>query len=157
YLIKSADGLVARFDRGAPEPLVRYLELYTRWVGQRTARRNDGLGPRLIRKWIFQLLLNTALVTGIFLFAALVDRGQVKWFPQLPVGKKLWGALLWLGATVVCLPLFIATVRKLQALGMLVADLSVSEAVAGERTQRIRALVARVVFWGGVLVLGLMV
>ena len=34
YLIKSADGLVSGFDRRAPAGLVRYLGLYTNWVGQ---------------------------------------------------------------------------------------------------------------------------
>ena len=157
YLIKSSDGLVSWFDARAPKPLVDYLELYTSWIGGRAARRKDSLAGKLIRKWTFQLVLNTALVSGIFLMAAFVARGRFAWFPRLPVAKGAWDAILWLGATVLSLPLFIATARKLEAMGMLIADLSVSQSKAGEGTRKVRALVARSVSLAGLLAMALLV
>jgi len=51
--------------------------------------------------------------------------------------------------------MFIATARKLQALGLLIAELKVKESAAGERTAAIRAVVAQVVPIAGTVILGL--
>jgi CPA2 family monovalent cation:H+ antiporter-2 len=53
--------------------------------------------------------------------------------------------------------LLIATFRKLQALGMLIAEMRVARATAGERTAAIRAVVAQTVLISGVVLLGLCV
>ena len=53
--------------------------------------------------------------------------------------------------------MFIATSRKLQALGLLIAETKVTEAAAGERTAAIRAVVAQVIPIAGTVVLGLFV
>ena len=55
---------------------------------------------------------------------------------------------------VLSLPMLIATFRKLQALGLLVADTKVPASAAGERTAAIRALVAQVVPLTGTIALG---
>jgi CPA2 family monovalent cation:H+ antiporter-2 len=55
---------------------------------------------------------------------------------------------------ILSLPLLIATFRKLQALGLLVAETRVTAAAAGERTAAIRAIVANVVPAAGVAILG---
>src|SRR5207245_9060892 len=47
--------------------------------------------------------------------------------------------------------------RKLQALGLLVAELTVSETAAGERTDAIRAVIAHLIPVAGLIALGLYV
>jgi CPA2 family monovalent cation:H+ antiporter-2 len=71
---------------------------------------------------------------------------------------KLGGSntLLWLLAMLLALPLHIATIRKLQALGMVVSELSVKRSVAGEKTAGIRAIIANTVFASGVAGLALL-
>ena len=66
-------------------------------------------------------------------------------------------AALWLAAVVLSLPMLIATFRKLQALGLLVAETKVTPAAAGERTAAIRAIVAQVVPIAGTVALGVFV
>jgi CPA2 family monovalent cation:H+ antiporter-2 len=66
-------------------------------------------------------------------------------------------AALWLGAVILSLPMLVATARKLQALGLLVAETKVTEAAAGERTAAIRAVVAQIVPVAGIIGLGLFV
>ena len=61
YLIRSSDGLVGWFDRNAPRPLVNSLELYTRWVGQLGSQGQPNMAGKLVRRWIGQMALNTAL------------------------------------------------------------------------------------------------
>src|SRR6185503_17530571 len=67
------------------------------------------------------------------------------------------GAALWLAAVLLSLPMFIATFRKLQALGLLLAETKVTAAAAGERTAAIRSVVAQVVPIAGIIALGLFV
>jgi CPA2 family monovalent cation:H+ antiporter-2 len=61
----------------------------------------------------------------------------------------------WLLAVVLSLPMFIATTRKLRALGMLLAEAKVTQKSAGARAPMIRAIVAQVIPIGGAAILGL--
>ena len=155
YLIRSADGLVAWFDRTAPKPIVDSLAIYTRWVGQLGTQRHANHARRLIWKWSAQMVLNAALVTAVFIGAAFVERRPPDWLASLGLAEERLKAALWLAAMVLSLPMLIATFRKLQALGLLVADMKVQASAAGERTAAIRALVAQVVPIAGTIALGL--
>ena len=156
-LIQSADGLVNRFDRLAPRPLAHSLEIYTRWVGQLGGQRPTNLANSLVRRWLSQMALNLILIAAVFLSAAFAERHPPRWLTGLGFGEDWLKAALWLASMLVSLPLFIATFRKLQALGLLIAESKVSAAAAGERTAAVRAVVAQVVPIGGALALGLCV
>ncbi len=157
YLIKSADGVVNQFDRLAPKPLVNSLEIYTRWVGQLGGQRHASMAATLTRRWIAQMALNVALVAAVFIAAAFVERHPPGWLINLGLSQEWLKAMLLLVAVFVSLPMLIATSRKLQALGLLVAETRVSEAAAGERTAAIRAVVAQVIPIAGTVLLGLFV
>lgn len=157
YLIRSTDGAVHWFDRMAPKPVVNTLEIYTRWVGQLGGQRESSLAAKLIRRWSGQMSLNAALITAVFIAAAYVERNPPGWLSSQRFGEETLKAMLWLAAVLVSLPMFIATFRKLEALGLLLAELKVSEAAAGKRTTAIRAVVAQVVPIAGMATLGLLV
>ena len=155
-LIKSADGMVNRFDKMAPKPLVNGLEIYTRWIGQ-IGRRRTSLATTLVRRWIWQMSLNAALMAAIFIATAFVGRRPPEWLSRLGLDGETLKSVLWLLAMVVSLPLFIATSRKLQALGLLIAQTRVTKAAAGERTVAFRAVVEHVISIGGTIALALYV
>ncbi|MBI4327163.1 MAG: cation:proton antiporter [Chloroflexi bacterium] len=157
YLIKSADGAVGWFDRVAPKALVNSLDIYTRWVGQLGEQRHANQARKLIWRWFAQMVLNAALIAAVFIAAAFVERRPPDWLKSLGLGEEGLKAALWLAATVLSLPMLIATFRKLQALGLLVAETKVTQAAAGERTAAIRAIVAQVVPIAGTVALGLFV
>jgi len=91
----------------------------------------------------------------VFIGAAFVERRPPDWLASLGLAEERLKAALWLAAMVLSLPMLIATFRKLQALGLLVADMKVQASAAGERTAAIRALVAQVVPIAGTIALGL--
>lgn len=157
YLIKSSDRMVSWFDRVAPRPIVNYLELYTNWVGQLANQREQNMAAKLVRRWIWQMALNAALIAAVFIAAVFVGQRPPGWLLQLGRSDEGLKAVLWLSAVILSLPLFIATFRKLQALGLLVAETKVSQAAAGERTTAIRAVVAQVIPIAGTVALGLFV
>jgi CPA2 family monovalent cation:H+ antiporter-2 len=157
YLIKSADGLVAWFDRKAPKSVVNSLELYTRWVGQIGNRRAPTLVSRLTRRWTMQMSLNVMLIAAVFVAAAFLGRRPPTWMKESGLTDQWLRAALWLAAVIFSLPMFIATARKLQALGLLIAEAKVSKAAAGARTAAIRSIVASAIPIAGTVALGLFI
>ena len=157
YLIKSADGVVGWFDRVAPKALVNSLDIYTRWVGQFGSQRHGNLATKLFWRWSAQMALNTVLIAAVFIAAAFVERRPPDWLKAVGLGEENLKAVLWLAAAVLSLPLLIATFRKLQALGLLIAETKITEAVAQDRTAAYRAIVAQIIPISGALALGLFV
>jgi len=155
YLIKSADGLVNWFDHRAPKSMVNSLALYTRWVGQIGNRQSPSLANRLMRRWTLQMALNATLIAAVFIAAAFVGQRPPTWMKNFGLSDQWLRAALWLAAVIFSMPMFIATARKLQALGLLLAETKVTEAAAGERTAAIRSVVANFVPIAGTVTLGL--
>lgn len=153
YLIKSADRFVGWFDHLAPPKLVNYLALYTQWVGQLGSEQHTSMATKMGRHWFGQMALNAALVAAVFAGAAFISRHPPVWLKELQFGTEAVKAVFWFTAMIVSLPLMIATFRKLQAFGMLIAEMRVTQANAGERTAAIRAVVAQSVLIAGVVVL----
>lgn len=129
YLIKSSDGLVDRFDRWAPRPLVNSLELYTLWIGQKVESPKSSV-KHFIQKWTWQIILNVVLITGIFIVAIFLARQPMPWLEGY-IRENRVNAMLWFGAMIFSLPLMIAIYRKLQALGMLLADVRAKTVQSG--------------------------
>jgi CPA2 family monovalent cation:H+ antiporter-2 len=157
YLIKSADVVESWFDRVAPRAITNYLDVYTAWVGQLGGQRQTSLAGTLARRWLWQMALNAVLIAAVFIAAVFVGQRPPPWLPSLGLEGEARKAALWLAAVVLCLPMFIATFRKLQALGLLMAETKVSQAAAGERTAAIRAVIAQAVPVAGTVALGLFV
>jgi CPA2 family monovalent cation:H+ antiporter-2 len=154
YLLKSADWVVNEFDRLAPRSLADGLNIYTRWVG-RLSQRHSSLATRLTRRWFAQMALNAVLIGAIFAVAGYVAQHPPEWPSRYGLKGTWLKAALWLIAVFFSLPMVIATSRKLQALGQLIAETNVTEASAGARTAAIRAVVAQIVPIIGTVVLGI--
>ncbi len=153
YLIRSSDGTVKKLERLSPRSLLNVMSLYTQWVGQLGNNRHPNLAAKLTRGWILQMALNVTLMTGIFIAAVYLGQNPPAWLRELNLSSANLRAALWFAAVVCSLPLFIATTRKLQALGMLVAQTRVTKAAAGERTAAIQAVVTQVITIAGTVLL----
>ncbi|HUP81655.1 MAG TPA: cation:proton antiporter, partial [Pirellula sp.] len=152
YLIKNADRLVNCFDGLAPTRLVNYLALYTQWIGQLGRNTHTNIGRKFGRRWIGQMALNVALVSAIFAMAAFAVKHPPTWLKKFGWENDTVKAVFWFSAVLLSLPLLIATFRKLQAFGMLIAEIRVTRAKAGERTAAIRAVIAQTILISGVII-----
>lgn len=155
--LRRSDDLVAWWGRHAPRALTSYLDLYTEWLGRYREHRKSGFVSRLVQKWFWQMGLNSVLTAAVFIVAVFLAQRKPAWLPKFPGGEIGLNAFLWLGATVLSLPLLIANFRKLQALGLLVAEVSVRPAAAGESTASIRAFIAQAIPLAGAVALALLV
>ena len=147
--IRSADGLTDAILLTAPKPLVGYLALYKDWVERFKGGQWNSLAWQLSRKWILQMVINMALVAGVMLGAAYLAKLQPAWLVKWNLQPDTLRTVLWGAALVLSLPMLIANLRKLQALGMLISEATVKLNRAGQRTQSLRAVVANVCLVAG--------
>jgi monovalent cation:H+ antiporter-2, CPA2 family len=155
YLIRAADGTMSLLHRHAPERVVNTLKVYTTWTGQLGAQRN--LARTLMWKWSAHLALNAVLIAAVFIGGAFVGSHPPRWFTAAGLEGDWMKPAIWFVCLVASLPMFIASVKKLQAFGLLLAETRVTEQRAGKNTEAIRSIVAAFVPTAGSAALGLFV
>ncbi len=155
FLIRSADGLVGWFDRAAPRSLVASLNVYSNWIKRLGNTGRENQAKRLAWRLAWQIGLQMALITAAFLVAAsLAKRIEAPWLPDWIGGSK---ALVWLATLLVTLIPLLATFRKLQSLGFLLAEISVRRSAAGVRAPAIRTVIANTIMITGTMILAIWV
>ena len=96
------------------------------------------------------MAINMALVAGLLIGAATLARLKPAWLAKWKLGTgHMLRTVLWVAALVLSLPMLIANLRKLQALGMLISEATIRRESAGQRTQSLRAVVANVCLVAG--------
>ncbi len=149
YLIKGSDAASRGMEKIMPKPFMRILDAYTTWVGRLATSDGKKTPGMFLRKWGWQIALNLLLIAGVFIAAIYFKDHARRWWPDIPGGMNGAKGIMWLTAMVLSLPMLIAIVRKWQAFGMLVGEMSVTESAAGERTQPLRSVISTVVFVAG--------
>lgn len=154
YLIRSSDPAVHWFERVAPPTWMHSLNLYGQWFNQsnRQARASDQI-RKLLRKWTLQITLNMTLVSGVFLAAAwLGQRLAPAGAESSPPSSRYHSTkptIVWVVAALVALPLLIASVRKLRAAAMVLAEMSVAKSAAGAQTATVRRVITNTIVFAG--------
>ncbi|QXI59321.1 cation:proton antiporter [Pseudomonas sp. OE 28.3] len=145
YLIRGADPLSLKIAAVLPKRMSRVFGLYGEWLRSIQPQGEGAMLASMIRKIILQVGVNLALVIAIFFagsfFAASIGGYLEGWISD-PSWQK---ALIWGGALLLSLPFLIAAYRKLKALSMLLAEMSVKPEMAGRHTQRVRRVIAEVI------------
>ena len=147
--IHNADRLADTLLRAAPKPLAGYLTLYKDWVERFKGGQWNSLAWKLSRKWLLQMAINMALVAGLLIGAATLARLKPAWLVEWKLEPATLRTALWVAALVLSLPMLIANLRKLQALGMLISEATIRRESAGQRMQSLRAVVANVCLVAG--------
>lgn len=149
-LIKRSDGLANRFDRAAPQWLADHLALDSRWVVRlREQQSEDPNIYRSLRWWVLPMSLNLVLVAALLITTAWMHRRGIPDWLTLPNWTGDPRSVRWLGTIVLALPLVIATLRKLRALALVIAELSVRDEMAEKNTRPIHAVVTNTILGCG--------
>ncbi|MFC6298686.1 cation/H(+) antiporter [Pseudomonas sp. CCM 7893] len=145
YLIRGADPLSLKIAAVMPKRMSRVFGMYGEWLRSIQPQGEGAMLASMIRKIILQVGVNLALVIAIFFagsfFAVRIGSYLEGWISD-PSWQK---ALIWGGALLLSLPFLIAAYRKLKALSMLLAEMSVKPEMAGRHTQRVRRVIAEVI------------
>lgn len=145
YLIRGADPLSLKIAALMPTRMSRVFGMYGEWLRSIQPQSEGAMLAAMIRKIILQVGVNLALVIAIF-FAGSFFAGRIGGYLEGWVSDQSWQkALIWGGALLVSLPFLIAAYRKLKALSMLLAEMSVKPEMAGRHTQRVRRVIAELI------------
>ena len=145
YLIRGADPLSSKIAAVMPKRMSRVFGMYGEWLRSIQPQGEGAMLAAMIRKIILQVGVNLALVIAIF-FAGSFFAGRIGGYLEGWVSDQSWQkALIWGGALLVSLPFLIAAYRKLKALSMLLAEMSVKPEMAGRHTQRVRRVIAELI------------
>jgi CPA2 family monovalent cation:H+ antiporter-2 len=145
YLIRAADPLSHSLAGIVPKRVARVFGMYGEWLRSIQPQGQGALLASMIRKILLQVGVNLALVVAIFFcgayFAERIGEYFSEWVTEVGQQKAwIWGASLLLS-----LPFLIAAYRKLKALSMLLAEMSVKPEMAGRHTERVRRVIAEVI------------
>lgn len=124
YLIKVADPLSNVLAKAIPSPMERVLFAYTQWVDSIRLHGDKAVLAGMIKKIIMQVGVNIALVTAIFLTVAYFVTPISNWLGNWVATVDHRKAIICAVALIVSLPFLIAAYRKLKALSMLLAEMS---------------------------------
>ncbi|MBI1176114.1 cation/H(+) antiporter [bacterium] len=157
YLIRHAGPVLQWYERLAPASLRSYQDDYTTWLQQSRQNRKRSLPVQLLRPMVLQMAINLALMAGMFLVAVFVERQSIPWLDSLPVWSGGKRTVLWMAAMVCSLPVSIASLRKLQAMSMVISEWTVKSSLAPKQKAAVRAVVANTILFTGVVGLGLLI
>ncbi|MEI7435609.1 MAG: cation:proton antiporter [bacterium] len=135
------------------------LAFYADWLGQLAGRRVEDAVAKSVRRSLWIVFINLMLIAALFTAASFLARHVIWLNDQLP--KWLGGAdtVCWLAAVVVALPIYVATYRKLEAVTMVTAELSLPGSLSGRWVYTARNVLSRtllLIAMGGVLMLTLL-
>jgi len=125
YLVRGSDRLVGSFERLAPRPLTTFLELYSRWVGRLRSPSRAGSLWRFVRKPMFLIVIEGAVITALFVMAAFAVGLVKRQFPNRVLFDAEVEVCVWLAVLLLTLPAFLALWRNLEVVALLLAESAV--------------------------------
>lgn len=158
YLIRSSDRVASGLVDHAPAPLRSAMDWYTRWVENLRAPGDNVQRTRirgLIRKWLIQIGIDLALITGGMVLAWRMAKAEIAppaWLPEWSGGMPtVW----WMAVMIIALPLLVHLWYKQRALAMVLAELAIPRGgtARADLVRMIATLAFQAIALGGVTVL----
>lgn len=152
YLIRNSDKGYDLLDKITPSPLRRTMEVYSAWINEPSRVSHNRIGRKILRKISVQIGINLLIVTGIFISFGFLHENISSILQKYLGGIEVTKALLWIAAIIMSFPSLIAIWRKMQAAGMVVAELSTSELKEPRKTI-IKNVISKTFFAVGTVIL----
>lgn len=142
YLIRAADPATHLLYRCTPRSISSLFSYYTSWLEGLRLDGDKALVASLIRRMVFQVLLNLAIVAAIFIAGSYLV-AHSKHLPHLPYPYH--GVGVWTLCLLLSLPFQIAMYRKLQVFSLLLAEIGLASGPIGNMSPAIRTVIAQLI------------
>ena len=156
-LLRAEPVILAGLKRMTPSSLRAVALGYHEWINGTARARDDVLLAKMLRRLLWHIAVNLVLVCAVFGICAFTSAMVPRWWPQLPLPGVARRSLVWSIALFASLPMLIAVYRKADALGMLLAELGISEQIHGVRTAGLRRVFGKLVPLGALAGMALLV
>jgi CPA2 family monovalent cation:H+ antiporter-2 len=150
YLLRGTDRLADYLERNrAWRRHLNSFRLYGQLVDTISRKKPDTIIRKALRRSTWIMIINTILIAAAIATAGYLARKPLGAFPGLVARPGLFAAAMWLCAMLVCLPLYVATLRKLQAVGMILAEMGVPLTLTSAWARPLRGFVANAILASG--------
>lgn len=156
-LLRVEPALVRGLHRVAPASLRGFAAEYRNWINNVSGTGGNVVVARMLRRLLWHIAVNLVLVCAVFGIGAFVSAMLPRWWPHFPLPSAARRSLIWAAALFVSLPMLIAVYRKADALGMVLAELGISEQVHGVRAAGLRRVLGKLVPLGALAGMALLV
>ncbi len=150
YLLKHADRLADALGRFAPEGVRRNTTLYVEAVRRMASQYRDNAVRRTVRRSIWVILVNAAFIAAIFIAAGYAAQHAAR-LPEFASWHGEQRTILWIAAVLASLPFYVASARKMHALGMILAEVAVPPASHSPAAHNVRTLIASLMLFAGIV------
>lgn len=130
YLMKIADPLSTYIARKMPRNISEVFTMYTTWLQNIRPEGDQAILVQSIKRGFLQIFINLMLIVAIFFAGSYISHNIHPHF-SLKVSENVCDALIWGGTLILSLPFLIAIYRKIKALSIKVAELTVKQDKAG--------------------------
>lgn len=156
YLLRLSTPLAERLASGRlSRRWINGFQVYSHWSSSIRTGLAPGPVRRAVRRSLLTIFINIALIAAIFSVASYFGRHHA----LLPLGlnwsRPVYTTALWLAAVLLALPLYAAIIRKLDALGLLLAEIAVPVGITDGWAQPMRVFLSRAILFGGCAGMGL--
>ena len=143
YLIRLADPLSKHAAEAMPTSIANVANRYTTWLHSSQPEGDRVMLIRIVLRIVAQVLVNFAMTVAVFV-AGIYIFGVIELNLASSISdEQIQKAIVWGGALTISLPFLIAAYRKLKALSLLFAELTISD--AGSVGRALRRVVAEVI------------
>jgi len=144
YLIHYSDPLAEAIKKVLPTRITDAFKLYTTRLQNAKTNKQKSPIKMVVQKSLLQIFLNLALVAAIFISIPQIEKNFSEFIFAMQDGQ-LKKAIFWGSALLFSLPFLIAVYRKLMALSMLLAEISVKQTHAGRFTNPARYIITALI------------
>lgn len=157
YLLRNAHIIARGLDAILPHSARTSLSNYTRWAARFETRGAPDAVRKAVKRSLTIILINVGWIAAIFIVTAYLSRRFPYVFAGIPPALGGPNTIIWFAAALGIVPFMVATLRKLQALGMILAEIKFPQAPAGGRTSIPRVLTELAVLLTGSLALAVFI
>jgi CPA2 family monovalent cation:H+ antiporter-2 len=154
YLIRGADRLASAIEENPTcRRCTAYFSLYGLWVDRIAYREHSSVVRRALQRSVVIMLVNALLICAVMGVAAYLARSPLRAVPSFATRPNLLAGTMWVLAMLVCLPMYVANFRKLQAVGMILAESVLPVKMTSSWSRTIRSFIANAILTAGVVLL----
>ncbi|HBA86184.1 MAG TPA: cation/H(+) antiporter [Verrucomicrobia bacterium] len=156
YLLRGSGSLAGFLKKWSSPRIVETVQLYNNWLERIGEGRRNSAVLRVTRRSIWIVIINAALIAAIFLGGAFLAGQKSLWLSPFEFWEGAGNVLIWLICALAALPLYVSSLRKIQALGMIVSEMCVPPEIMSGWARNLRMLITHAVLLLGLLGLGVL-
>jgi len=155
YILRHAGSIYAFIDRKTPHRIAGAMSAYTHWLQNVAPHRVPEPVRKIMKRSLITIAVNLVLITTVFITVKVLSRHETAIPLSVPAYLGGTSAFLWLLGVLISIPLYVATVRKWQAVSMVVAEMRFPIDKGAAQTSIARTLSERVLVFAGLAFLAI--